>query len=136
MMVIGVGEVNMADDSQKRLSSLESDVSILRSDIRHVANSVMSNSKKLDILLEHSSALNNKSDTTIQSITFMREDHDELKKDFKQFRRAEYDKFKMDVTDRIAKTNVSMSRLIGVAAGASTVIYGVIETLKSFIRGG
>ncbi len=126
----------MADDSQKRLSSLESEVNILRSDVKHVANSVMSNSKKLDILLEHSSALNNKSDTTIQSISFMRDDHEELKKDFKQFRRLEYDKFKVDVTDRISKTNVSMSRLIGVAAGASTVIYGVIETLKSFIRGG
>jgi len=126
----------MVGEDGKRISSLESEVNILRSDIKHVANSVMSNSKKLDILLEHSSALNSKSDTTIQSITFMREDHDELKKDFKQFRRLEYDKFKTDVTDRISKTNVSMSRLIGVAAGASTVIYGVIETLKSFIRGG
>jgi len=135
-MVTGVGEADMVGEDGKRISSLESEVNILRSDIKHVANSVMSNSKKLDILLEHSSALNSKSDTTIQSITFMREDHDELKKDFKQFRRLEYDKFKTDVTDRISKTNVSMSRLIGVAAGASTVIYGVIETLKSFIRGG
>ena len=126
----------MADDDGKRISSLESDVSILRIDIKHVANSVMSNSRKLDILLEHSSALNSKSDTTIQSISFMREDHEELKKDFKQFRRSEYDKFKTDVHDRISKTNVSMSRLIGVAGGAATVIYGVIETLKSFIRGG
>ena len=126
----------MDGEDGKRISSLESEVNILRSDVKHVANSVMSNSKKLDILLEHSSALNSKTDTTIQSISFMREDHDELKKDFKQFRRTDYDKFKMDVTDRISKTNVSMSRLIGVAAGASTVIYGVIETLKSFIRGG
>lgn len=126
----------MADDDGKRISSLESDVSILRVDIKHVANSVMSNSRKLDILLEHSSALNSKSDTTIQSISFMRDDHEELKKDFKQFRRSEYDKFKTDVHDRISKTNVSMSRLIGVAGGAATVIYGVIETLKSFIRGG
>ncbi len=126
----------MTEDDKKRISTLESDVSILRSDVRHVANSVMGNSNKLDLLLQQSATLNTKSDIANQTLSYIQDDHKELKVDFKKFRRDEYDKFKTKITEQLNQTKLSSAKMIGVAGAASTVVYGLIETIRTFMRSG
>ena len=107
------------------------DANTIRSDVAHVANTIQSNSKKLDTLISSIAKLDSKTDLTMKTLEFMQEDHKELKYDYKGFRTKEYDAFKMDVHDRISKTNLSISKLMGVAAVASTVVYGVIEAIRN-----
>lgn len=126
----------MAEDDKKRITNLESDVNLLRSDLKHIANNVVSNANKLDLLLQQSTTLHAKTDTTIQTLNFIQENHRELKIDFKKFRREEYEKFKTGITEKVNQTRLSSAKLIGVAGAASGVIYGLIETVKTFMRGG
>jgi len=126
----------MAEDDKKRITNLESDVNLLRSDLKHIANNVVSNANKLDLLLHQSTTLHTKTDTTIQTLNFIQENHKELKVDFKKFRREEYEKFKTGITEKVNQTRLSSAKMIGVAGAASTVIYGLIETIRTFVRGG
>ncbi len=121
---------------QERIISLEKQVLGVQSDVKNLANNVVSNSRKLDELLDQGKNLNSKSDLTIQSLQFIRENHQELKSDFKEFKHDEYDDFKTSTNEKINKTNLSIAKIIGVAGAASTVVYGVIETMRSFVRGG
>ncbi len=122
----------MSEDDEKRILKLELDHQSIRSDVAHVANTIQSNSKKLDALISGVSKLDTKTDITMSTLKFMQESHKELKSDYKGFRTKEYDKFKMDVHDRISKTNISMAKLIAVAGAAATMIYAIIETIKNF----